>query len=511
MLKLKLSSFHPNVCWVLITATMPSQALIDLFDKIREDENAHKIVSLLHLMLHMGTERLEGGEQAPVPVCVQTQELLEQKAIVKSLGETIDQQNIIVRQLEQKNKDLNTQLMDLHKKNLLITEVNKRLYVKCKRLEGQYEELCQLDKSMKEDVKEQRSLMLELQQRLERLEAKKNVKEGLMDSEDVKKDVKREVGELCHQIAVTREELKEQKSFILDLQKRQDALLTTKEDNSKPCNGQKKSSSTAGKENVTEEEKEKQPKMTAKPHDAPEAVKEQQKSEKKESSATPQEPPRLRNRNKNCKDKVAAFSRTSAKANPVSDDKPRNPTLVKVWNEKLTTEKKTTTDKRKPRVTFDSSPNLKDAKPLKVPLRSEKKEIKLQPILNKDKTTPLQRPCVKENVVPGQIISNRCRTMVTNAIQASRQMPLKNPVQVPQDTAKTRNLKFPTLGQQPLLQYQNARQMATTAPEHISNVSPLFPVTNIVFQRDEDFSSWKHDSLTDSLIYDGENNEGAEL
>ncbi|CAG02402.1 unnamed protein product [Tetraodon nigroviridis] len=59
---------------------MPTQALTDLLDRIKEDQNAHEIISLLHLMLHMDAERLDGGEQAPPSVCVQTEELLEQKA-----------------------------------------------------------------------------------------------------------------------------------------------------------------------------------------------------------------------------------------------------------------------------------------------------------------------------------------------------------------------------------------------------------------------------------------------
>lgn len=496
---------------------MPSQTLIDLFNKIRDDENAHKIVSLLHLMLHMGTKQLESGEQALDPVCALTQELLEQKTIVKNLSELIDQQEINkTSQLEQKYIAINKQLMDLHKKNLLITEVNKRIYMKCKRLEGEHEELCQSNKSIKEDMKEQRSLMLDLQQRLESLEAKKNTKDDLLDSEDVKeKDVRREDGKPCPPIPKTTEELKEQKSLKPALQQRfdrsegkkcQDALLDKKEDNSKPRNGQKKlvSSSKAGKENVTEAEKEKQRKMMAKPHDAPE-----NKSEKKACSATAQEPPKLGNRNKNCNDKVAACSRTSAKAKQVSEDnsvrKPRNPALLKVRSDKLTNEKKTTPDNRKPRV--DLGPNLKDTKPVKVPLRLEKKEPKLPPIVNKDKTMPFHKPCVKENVLPGRVIPNRCRTMVTNAVQALRGMSLKKPVQ-PQATAKTRTLKCPPLERKPLFQYSTIPKLTganasagtpKTETVIVTSISPLPPIKNIPFKRDEDFSSWKHDSFIDSF------------
>lgn len=492
---------------------MPSQTLTELFNKIRDDENAHKIVSLLHLMLHMGTKQLESREQSLDPVCALTQELLEQKTIVKNLSELIDQQKINkTSQLEEKCRDMNKQVMDLHKKNLLISEMNKRLYMKCKRLEGEYEELCQSNKSIKEDMKEQRSVMLELQQRLEKLEAKKNTKDDLLDSEDVKeKDVRREVGKPCHPIPMTTEELKEQKAFPPDLQqrfdrsegmKRQDALLVTKEDNSKPCNGQKKllSSSKAGKANVTEAEKEKQRKMMAKPHDAPE-----NKPQKKACSATAQEPLKLGNRNKNCNDKVAACSRTSAQAKQVSNDnsvgKPRNPTL-KVWRDQLTNEKKPTPDIRKPRVNL--GPNLRDTKPVKVPLRLEKKEPKLPPIVNKNKTTPFHKPCVKQNVLPGRVIPNRCRTTVTNAVQASRGMSLKKPVQ-PQTTARTRTLKCPPVEKRAFCQYtiltgaNTSPEMAATETVIVGSISPLPPVKRIRFKKDEDFSSWKHDSFSDSF------------
>lgn len=483
---------------------MPSQKLIDLFTKIRDDENAHKIVSLLHLMIHMGTKQLEGGEQALDPVCALTQELLEQKTIVKNLSELMDQQKINrTSQLEQKYIDMNKQVMELHKKNLLISEVNKRLYTKCKRMEGEYEELCQSNKSIKEDMKEQRSLMLALQQRLESLEAKKNTKDDLLDSEDVR----REDGKPCPPIPMTTEELKEQKPFRPDLQQRsegkkcQDALLDKKEDKSKPRSGQKKlpSSLKAVKENVTEAEKEKQRKMTAKPPDAPE-----NKSEKKVCSATAQEPLKPGNRIKNCSDKVAASSKTSAKAKQVSDDnsvrKPRNPIILKVRSDKLTNEKKTTPDNRKPRVV--SGPNLKDTKPVKAPLRFEKKEPKLPPIVKKDKTT-FQKPCVKENVLPGRVVPNRCRTTVTNAVQASRWMSLKKPVQ-PQATARTRTLKCPPVERKPVFQYKltgaNASQgMAPTESVIITSISPLPPVKNIPFKRDKEFSSWTHDSFSDSF------------
>lgn len=493
---------------------MPSQILIDLFNKIRDDENAHKIVSLLHLMLHMGTKQLESGEQALDPVCALTQELLEQKTIVKNLSELIDQQKTNkTSQPEEKCIDMNKQLVDLHKKNLLITEVNKRLYMKCKKLEGECEELCQSNKSIKEDMKEQRSLMLDLQQRVEKLEAKKNTKDDPLHSEDVKeKAVRREVGKPCHPTPMTAEELKEQKSSPPDPQqrldrpeakKRQDALVDTKEDNTKLRNGQKKllGSSKAGTEKVTEAEKEKQRKMMAKPQDAPE-----NKSEKKASSAAAQEPLRLGNRNKTCNDKVAACSRTSAKAKQVSDDngvrKARNPTLLKVRSDKLTIEKKPTADNGKPRV--DLGPNLKDTKPVKVPLRLEKKEPKLPPIVHKDKTTPLHKPCVKETVLPGRVLPNRCRTTVTNAVPASRGMPLKKPVQ-PQATARTRTLKCPPMERKPVFQYSTvpkptgakASETATTESVIVRSISPLPPVRNIPFKRDEDFSSWKHDSFSD--------------
>lgn len=487
---------------------MPSQKLIDLFTKIRDDENAHKIVSLLHLMIHMGTKKLEGGEQALDPVCALTQELLEQKSIVKNLSELVDQQKINrTSQLEQKYIDMNKQVMDLHKKNLLISEVNKRLYTKCKRMEGEYEELCQSNKSIKEDMKEQRSLMLALQQRLESLEAKKNTKD---DSEDVKReDVKP-----CPPIPTTTEELKEQKPFRPDLQQRfdkseakkcQDALLDKKEDKSKPRSGQKKlpSSLKTVKENVTEAEKEKQRKMTAKPQDAPE-----NKAEKKACSATAQEPLKPGNRTKNCSDRVAACTKPSAKAKQVSEDnnvrKPRNPIILKVRSDKLTNEKKTTPDNRKPRV--DSGSNLKDTKPVKVPLRFEKKETKVPPIVNKDKTT-FQRPRVKENVLPGRVLPNRCRTTVTNAVPALRGITLKRPV-LPQTTARTRTLKCPPVERKPVFQYStipkltgaNASQgMAPTESVIITSISPLPPVKKIPFKRDQDFSSWKHDSFSDSF------------
>lgn len=486
---------------------MPSQTLIELFNKLRGDENAHKIISLLHLMLHMGTKQLESGQQSLDPVCALTQELLEQKTIVKNLSELIDQQKIDKTKLEEKMIELNKVVMALHKKNLVIREVNKGLYMKSKKLEGEYEELCQSNKSIKEEMKEQRSLFLDLQQRLEKLEAKKNAKDDLLDSEDVKeKDVRREVGKPCHPIPMTMEELKEQKAFTPDLQQRfdrsegmkcQNALLVTKEDNSNPCNGQKKllSPSKAGEENVTEAEKEKQGEITAKAPDQPE-----NKSEKKACSATAQEPLKLGNRNENGNDKVAACNRSIAKAKQVSNDnsvgKPRNPTS-KVQHDKLTNQKKTTPVIRKPQV--DLGPNLRATKPVKVPLRFEKNQPKLPPIVNKSKPTPLHKPCVKQNVLPGRVIPSRCGTKVTNAVPASRGMTLRKPVQ-PQTTSRTRTLKCPPVKKRAFCEYTRLiGPNGETETVTLGSISPLPPVKKSRFKRDKDFSSWDHASFSDSF------------
>lgn len=498
---------------------MSTQTLIDLFGKLREDENAHKVISLLHLMLHLGAEQLEGGDQAPAPICVQTRELLEQKAIVKKLSETVDHQKmVILGQLEQKTKDMNMQVMDLHKKNTLITEMNKRLYMKCKSLEGKYEEIYHQHKNTKEELEEQRCLTLDLQQRLEKLETMKNTKDDLPGSEDVREKgaFKTEVGGLFHQVTVTNRELKKETSLILDHQQRldrsegvkhQDALLDTKEkDDSQPQDAQKKSSSKAGKE------KEKQCKMTANPHDASEAVKGQQSSESKDASAAPQELLKLRTRN-DCKDKVAACSRTGVKAKQISEDgsicKLRSATLFKAPIEKMAAERKTTADKRKPQVICDSRPNLKDTKPVKGTPLFETKKCTLPQLVNKDKTLPFQKSFLKE-MLPGRGNFNRCRATVTNTVQASRQASLRNPIKVP--TAKTRTFKCAPSERKPLFQHSSLQRTgANASPEVVRSErisrSPLFKVTNVVFKRDEDFSPWKHDNAPEPIIYLGEDNE----
>lgn len=502
---------------------MPTQTFIDLFNKVKDDQNAHKIISLLHLMLHMDAERLDGGEQAPPPVCVQTEELLEEKAAVKKLSEKVEHQKVILRQLEQKNKDMNTQLRELHNKYLLISEMNKRLYVKSKRLNGAYKELCHQNTAAKEEMKEQRALILDLQQRLGGLEATKKQKDELLASEEVKqKDAfKREVVELCLQVKIAKDEMKEQRSLLLDLQQRLDRLEATRQQKdaalavSQLQEAQKKSSTKAGKEEV----KGKQSKMAngASGKQAAEAdAKEQRKAESKEPSAAALKP---KNRNTNCKDKVAACSRTGATAKAVSGDnstrKPRNATAPKGQSDKPGTEKKAAADRRKPRITFDSRPNLKGAKPGKAPAQLEKKDSKLPPI-NKDRTAPVHRARLKENLLPGRLSSNKSGTSVTNAVQTSRETSLRTPVQVLQDSAKTRIPKLPPLGTKALFPHHNSHkftgakappEVVSAAPESIEERSPLFPVTNIDFQRDEDFSPWEHERLVQSSNDDGEDNE----
>lgn len=501
---------------------MSTQTLIDLFGKLREDENAHKVISLLHLMLHLGAEQLEGGDQAPAPICVQTRELLEQKAIVKKLSETVDHQKTVISgQLEQKTKDLNMQVMDLHKKNTLMTEMNKRLYMKCKSLEGKYEEIYHQHKSIKEELEEQRCLTLGLQQRLEKLETMKNTKDDLPGSEDVReKSAFKTVGGLYHQVTVPNRELKKETSLILDHQQRldrsagvrhQDAMLDTKKkDNSQPQAGQKESSSKAGKENSTEKEKEKQCKMTANPHDASEAVQGQQSSERKEASAAPHELLKLRPRN-DCEDKVAAGGRTGVKAKQIFEDggsrKLKNATLLKAPIDKLAAERKTTADKRKPQV------NLKDTKPVKVTPLFETKECTVPQLVNKDKTLPFQKSFMKEILLPGRGNFNRSRTTVTNTVQASRQASLRNAIKV--SAAKTRTFNCAPLEMKPLFQHSSLKHMGANGSTEVVtseriNRSPLFKVANIGFKRDEDFSPWKHDNVPEPIIYFGQDNEGAE-
>lgn len=491
---------------------MSTQTLIDLFGKLREDENAHKVISLLHLMLHLGAEQLEGGDQAPAPICVQTRELLEQKAIVKKLSETVDQQKMaILGQLEQKTKDVNMQVMDLHKKNTMITEMNKRLYMKCKSLEGKYEEIYHQHQSIKEELEEQRCLTLDLQQRLEKLETMKNTND-LPGSEDVreKSAFKAEVGGLYHQATVTNRELRKETSLILEGVRHQDVLLDTKEKvNSRPRDAQKQSSSKAGKENPTEKEKEKQCKMTANPHDASEAVKGQQSSESKEASAAPHELLKLRTRN-DCKDKVAACGRTGVKAKPIFEDggrrKLRSATLFKAPIDKLAAERKTTADKRKPQVICDSRPNLKDTKSVKVTPLFATKEC-TTPQVNKDKTLPFQKPFMKETLLPGRGNFNRSRT---NTVQASRQASLRNPIKV--NTAKTGTFKCAPLEMKPLFQHSSLKRTGANGPTEVVtseriNGSPLFKVKNMVFKRDEDFSPWKHGNAPEPIIYFEQDNE----
>lgn len=486
---------------------MPTQAFIDLFSKIKNDQNAHKIISLLHLMLHMDAERLDGGEQAPPAVCVQTEALLEQMATVKKLNGRVDHQKIILRQLEQKNKDMNAQLRELIKrynKYLLISEMNKRLYVKSKRLEGAYEELCHQNQAAKEEMKEQRSLILDLQQRLGGLEATKKQKDEFLASEEVKeKDAfRREVGELCLQIKMAKDEMKEQKSLILNLQQRLDRLEAArqkKDASSQPQEAQKKSSTKAGKE----EEKGKQSKMASKA------------SGKRAAEA--ERKPEVRNTN--CKDKVAACRRTGVTAKLVCGDnstrKPRNAPAAKGQSEKPGTEKKAAADRRKPRITSDSRPNLRDAKPAKAPPPLEKKDSKLPPI-NKDRTAPFHRARLKENLLPGRFASNRSGTSVAIAVQTSQDMSLRTPVQVLQDSARTRIPKLPLLGTKTLVPHHNSHkftggkaplEVGSAAPESLEERSPLFPVTNIDFQRDEDFSPWEHERVVQSSNEDGEDNE----
>lgn len=496
---------------------MPTQTFIDLFNKIKDDENAHRIISLLHLMLHMDAERLDGGEQAPPPVCVQTEELLEQKATVKRLSKKVDHLNDLLRQLEQKNKDMNTQLRELHNKYRLISELNKRLYMKSKRLEGAYEELCHQNKAAKEEMKEQRSLILDLQHRLGGLEATKKQKDKLLALEEVKeKDAfRREVGELCLQFKVAKDELKEQKSLIVDLQQRLDRLEAAGQQKDAALEeAQKKSSTKAAKE----EEKGKQSKMAkdAAGKQAAEAnAKEQRKPEGKEPPAAALKP---RNRNKNCKDKMAASSRTGATAKAVSASnsthKPRKATAPKGQSDKPGTEKNTAADRRKPRITLDTRPKLKEAKPAMEPPHLEKKDSKLPPI-NKDRTAPFHRARLKENLLPGRFCSHRRGTSVTNAAQTSWETSPRTPGPSPPILARTRIPKLPPLGIKTLFPHHNSHkftgakappEVVSAAAESIEERSPLFPVTNIDFQRDEDFSPWEHERLLQSNG-DGEDNE----
>lgn len=502
---------------------MPTQTFIDLFNKIKDDQNAHKIISQLHLMLHMDAGRLDGGEQTPPPVCVQIEQLLEQKAAVKKLSEKVDHQKIVLRQHEQKNKDMSAQLRDLHNKYLLISEVNKRLYVKSKRLEGAYEKLCHETKAAKEEVKEQRSLILDLQQRLGGLEAAKKQEDKLLASEKVKEKeaLKREVGELCLQTKVAKDEMKEQKSLMLHLQQRLDGLEATMQQKdaalavSPPQEAQKKSSTKVGAE---ERKKGKQSKVANDASGKPAAeadAKEQRKPERKEPPAAALQP---KNKTTNFKDKAAACGRTGATAKAVSRDssprKPRSTTAPKGQSGKPGAEKKAA-NRKKPRITLDSRPNLKEAKPAKAAPHLEKKDSKLPPI-TKDRTASFHRARLKENLLPGRLCSNRSGTSVPNAVQAPRETSLTAAVQILHDAAKNRVPKLPLLGTKTLFPHQNPHkfpgakappEVVSAAPESREERSPLFPVTNIDFQRDEDFSPWEHERLAQSSNDGGEDDE----
>lgn len=156
-----------------IKAKMPTQIFNDLFNKIKVNENAHNIISLLHVMLHMHAEKLEGGEHPPL--CVQTEELQQQKAIVKKLSEKVDHQKIALKELQQRNEDMNAELAKLRDNNLMIRQVNKQLYGRSKKQEEVCEGMCHQITAAKEEMKEQRALIAELQQRS--AARKKDVKE----------------------------------------------------------------------------------------------------------------------------------------------------------------------------------------------------------------------------------------------------------------------------------------------------------------------------------------------
>lgn len=494
---------------------MPTQTFADLFNQIKDDRNAHKIVSLLHLMLHMDAEGLDSGEQAPPPVCVQTEEVLAQKATVKKLGEKVDHQKMVLRQLEQKIKDMNAQLRELHNKYLLISEVNKRLYVKSKRLEGAYEELSHQSKAAKEEMKEQRSLLVDLQQRLGELEATRKQEDKLLASEEVKEEdsFKREVGELCLQIRIAKDEMKEQKSLILDLRQRLDGLEAARRPTDAAPGISQQQEAQRKRSSGREDEKGKQSKKAS---DAPgkqaaeAGAKEQRRAESKEPPAAAL---KQKSRNAGGKDKAAG-----APAKGVTADngtrKPRSAAAPRGQGDKPGTEKKVAADRRKPRIAADSRLNLKEAKPAKTPAHLEKRDDKLPPI-HRDRTPSFPRARLKENLLPGRFRSNRSGMSGANAGQSLREASLRTPVQALQDSAKSRLPKLPPLGTKPLFPQHNSQRptgakaaadVASAEPESIEERSPLFPVTNIDFQRDEDFSPWEHQRLVQSSN-DGEDNE----
>lgn len=459
---------------------MPTQTVTELFDKIKDDHNAHKIISLLHLMLHMDAERLDGGEQGPPPVCVQADELLEQKAAVQKVSEKVDHQNVLLRQQEQWNKDVNAQLQELHSKFRLISEMNKRLFVKSKRLEGEYEELCLQNSAAKVEMEEQRSLILELQQRLGGLEAAQKEKEELRASEKVKEKraFKKEVGEVCLQVKTVKEEVKEQRSLVLDLQQRLNRLEARRKQREAALAVAQEAQKKKGKE---EEERGKQSK-TAK---------------QAEAEAKP------RTRGASCKEKVAACGRTGAK--------PRTAEATRGQSDKPGTEKRAAADRRKPRISLDPRSNPKEAKGAKAPAHPERKDSRLPPI-HRDRTAPFHRARLKDTLLPGRFGSGRSGTLVP---QSSQETSLRTPGQVLQDSAKTRIPKLPPLGSRPLFPHHSSHrftgaktpaEVLSLAQDSVEDRSPLFPAANVDFQRDEDFSPWEHERLVHSNE-DGEDNQ----
>lgn len=376
---------------------------------------------------------------------------------------------------------MSAQLQDLHNKYCLISEVNKRLYVKSKRLEEANEKLCHETKAAKEEVKEQRSLILDLQLRLGRLEAAKKQEDKLLDSEKGKEK------ELCLQTKVAKDEMKEQKSLMLHLQQRLDGLEATMQRKdavlavSPPQEAEKKSSTKAGTE---ERQTGKQSKMANDASGKPAAkadAKEQRKPERKEPPAAALQP---KNKTTNCKDKAAACGRTGATAKPVSRDssprKPRYATAPKGQSGKPGAEMKAA-NRNKPGITLDSRPNLKEAKPAKAAPQLEKKDSKLPPI-TKERAASFHRTRLKENPLPGRPCSNRSGTSVPNAVRSPRETSLTTAVQTLHDAANNRTPKLP------LLRTEESRE----------DRSLLFPVNNIKFVRDKDFSPWEHESLASS-------------
>lgn len=467
---------------------MPTQTLTELFDKIKDDHNAHKIISLLHLMLHTDAERLDGGEQAPPPVCVQVEELLEQKAAVHKVSEKVDHQKVLLRQQEQRNKDVNAQLQELHSKFRLISEMNKRLFVKSKRLEGEYEELCLQNSAAKEEMEEQKSLILDLQQRLGSLEEARKQKDELLASEKKEKNAfKKEVGEICVQMKTVKEEVKEQRSLFLDVQQRLDRLEARRKQRDTAL----AVSQEAQKKKKEEEEKGKQSKAA---HAA---------SAKAEAEAKP------KTRNVGCKEKVVACSRTGAKPRTAVAAAPKG------QSDKSGTDKRAAADRRKPRISLDPRPNPKEAKLAKTPANPERRDSRLPPI-HRDRTAPFHRARLKDTLLPGRFCSSRSGTLVPQGVHTSQETSLRTPVQALQDSAKTRTPKLPPLGSKALFPHHSSHkftgartpaEMLSAAPDSVEDRSPLFPVANVDFQRDEDFSPWEHERLVQSSNEDGEDNE----